>query len=47
MEFIQTYWPVFLVALIIGVIVGYLASSIIQGVLGLASIVVFVLALIY
>jgi uncharacterized protein len=30
-----------------GVIVGYLASSIIQGVLGLASIVVFVLALIY
>ena len=25
MEFIQVYWPVFLVALIIGVIVGYLA----------------------
>ena len=24
MEFIQTYWPVFLVALIIGIIVGYL-----------------------
>ena len=30
-----------------GVIVGYLASSIVQGVLGLVSIVVFVLALIY
>src|ERR671921_145275 len=30
-----------------GVLVGYLASSVIQGLLGLASVVVFVLALIY
>jgi uncharacterized protein YqgC (DUF456 family) len=30
-----------------GVVVGYLASAIIQGLLGLASIVIFVLALIY
>jgi uncharacterized protein len=30
-----------------GVLVGYLASSVIQGLLGLASVVVFILALIY
>jgi uncharacterized protein YqgC (DUF456 family) len=30
-----------------GVFVGYLASAIVQGLLGLASVVVFVLALIY
>jgi uncharacterized protein len=30
-----------------GVLVGYLASSVIQGLLGLASVIVFVLALIY
>ena len=30
-----------------GVIVGYLASSVVQGLLGLASIIIFVLALVY
>ena len=30
-----------------GVIVGYLASAVVQGVLGLASVIVFVLALVY
>jgi uncharacterized protein YqgC (DUF456 family) len=30
-----------------GVIVGYLASAVVQGVLGLASVVIFVLALVY
>ena len=27
MEFFEIYWPVFLVALIIGIIVGYLISA--------------------
>ena len=30
-----------------GVIVGYLASAVVQGLMGLASIIIFVLALIY